>query len=224
MQESSRATFDIPTMRGRGTAEEAVRRNGLLRPRDNRSYRTAAFVDLNGHDANPILCGKAWDASTSGVRRCSKPCALTSRIPHANQLFYAATTQEEIRPATESKTAAQVRQARPRHRHRRRHRRRYLWTAIRKRPRRSSATGPGIFLYDSSALAISKVRRAGKIGTAMVPMADPETVPSSDLVQPIRRRLRRRFQESSTDGVPTASTLCSLAHPLYRMGPQSWAS
>ncbi len=67
--------------------------------------------------------GKAWD-DRIGCAVLLEAMRRTATMPHPNQLFYVATTQEEIglRGATHRLAS---RQARPRHRHRRRHHRRH---------------------------------------------------------------------------------------------------
>lgn len=108
------------------------------------------FVDLNG---TGNYLAKAWDDRV-GCAALLEAMRRTAKMPHANQLFFAATTQEEI-GLRGARTAAQV--IKP-----------DIGIAIEGgiagdtfagHPEETQAKlgmGPGIFLYDSSALANRK--------------------------------------------------------------------
>jgi endoglucanase len=108
------------------------------------------FVDLNG---TGNYLGKAWDDRV-GCAALLEAMRRTAKLPHANQLFFAATTQEEI-GLRGAKTAAQV--IKP-----------DVGIAIEGgiagdtyagHPEETQAKlggGPGLFLFDSSALANRK--------------------------------------------------------------------
>jgi endoglucanase len=111
----------------------------------------APFLVLNG--SNTYL-GKAWD-DRIGCAVLIEAMRRTVKVPHANQLFYVATTQEEI-GLRGARTAAQA--VKP-----------DLGIAIEggisgdtagARPEETQAklgAGPGMFLYDSSALPNRKL-------------------------------------------------------------------
>lgn len=108
------------------------------------------FVEMNG---TGNYLGKAWDDRV-GCAALLEAMRRTAKMPHANQLFYTATTQEEI-GLRGAKTAAQV--VKP-----------DIGIAIEGgiagdtyggHPEETQAKlggGPGLFLYDSSALANRK--------------------------------------------------------------------
>ena len=108
------------------------------------------FVDLNG---TGNYLGKAWDDRV-GCAALLEAMRRTAKLPHANQLFFAATTQEEI-GLRGARTAAQV--IKP-----------DFGIAIEGgiagdtyagHPEETQAKlggGPGLFLFDSSALANRK--------------------------------------------------------------------
>jgi len=108
------------------------------------------FVDLNG---TGNYLGKAWDDRV-GCAALLEAMRRTAKLPHPNQLFFAATTQEEI-GLRGAKTAAQV--IKP-----------DIGIAIEGgiagdtylgHPEETQAklgAGPGVFLFDSSALANRK--------------------------------------------------------------------
>jgi endoglucanase len=108
------------------------------------------FVQMNGTDN---YLGKAWDDRV-GCAALLEAMRRTAKLPHPNQLFFAATTQEEI-GLRGAKTAAQV--IKP-----------DIGIAIEGgiagdtfggHPEETQAklgAGPGLFLYDSSALANRK--------------------------------------------------------------------
>jgi len=108
------------------------------------------FVDLNG---TGNYLGKAWDDRV-GCAALLEAMRRTAKLPHANQLFFAATTQEEI-GLRGARTAAQV--IKPE-----------IGIAIEggiagdtfaghpEETQGKLGAGPGLFLYDSSALANRK--------------------------------------------------------------------
>jgi endoglucanase len=108
------------------------------------------FVQMNGTDN---YLGKAWDDRV-GCAALLEAMRRTAKLPHPNQLFFAATTQEEI-GLRGARTAAQV--IKP-----------DIGIAIEGgiagdtfggHPEETQAklgAGPGLFLYDSSALANRK--------------------------------------------------------------------
>jgi len=108
------------------------------------------FVEMNG---SGNYLGKAWD-DRLGCAALIEAMRRTARLPHANQLFFAATTQEEI-GLRGARTAAQV--IKPE-----------IGIAIEggiagdtfaghpEETQGKLGAGPGLFLYDSSALANRK--------------------------------------------------------------------
>ncbi len=111
----------------------------------------APFTDMNG---TGNYLGKAWD-DRIGCAVLIAAMERTAKTPHPNQIFYVATVQEEI-GLRGARTAAQI--VKP-----------DLGIALEggivgdtpgSHPEETQATlggGPGIFLYDSSALANRKV-------------------------------------------------------------------
>ncbi len=132
---------------GAKTAEEATALG--LEPGDP-VVPDSPFVELNG---TGNYLGKAWDDRV-GCAALLEAMRRTAKLPYANQLFFAATTQEEI-GLRGARTAAQV--VKP-----------DIGIAIEGgiagdtfagHPEETQAklgAGPGIFLYDSSALANRK--------------------------------------------------------------------
>ncbi len=110
----------------------------------------SAFIAMNGTDN---YLGKAWDDRV-GCAVLLEAMRRTAKLPHANQLFFAATTQEEI-GLRGARTAAQV--IKP-----------DIGIAIEggiagdtyggqpEATRARLGGGPGLFLFDSSALANRK--------------------------------------------------------------------
>jgi putative aminopeptidase FrvX len=108
------------------------------------------FVDLNG---TGNYLGKAWDDRV-GCAALLEAMRRTAKLPHPNQLFFAATTQEEI-GLRGARTAAQV--IKP-----------DIGIAIeggiagdtylghQEETQAKLGAGPGLFLFDSSALANRK--------------------------------------------------------------------
>ena len=111
----------------------------------------APFVNLN-NTGNYL--GKAWDDRIGLVVLC-EAMRRTSTLPHANQLFYVATTQEEV-GLRGARTAAQA--VKP-----------DIGIAIEggiagdtfgghpEETQAKSGSGPGLFLYDSSTIANRKM-------------------------------------------------------------------
>ena len=109
------------------------------------------FVQLNGTDN---YLGKAWDDRV-GCAALIEAMRRTAKLPHANQLLFAATTQEEI-GLRGARTAARVIQPE-------------IGIAIEggitgdtyaghpEETQGKLGAGPGLFLYDSSALANRKL-------------------------------------------------------------------
>ncbi len=158
----------------------------------------SVFVQLNGTDN---YLGKAWDDRV-GCAALIEAMKRTAKMPHANQLFYTATTQEEI-GLRGARTAAQV--VKP-----------DIGIAIEGgvaqetygRPEETQAklgAGPGIFLYDSSALANRK------LVTLIRQTAKEKSLPLQlDLVQGYGDD-SAEIQES-TGGVPTVNLVAPLRY------------
>jgi endoglucanase len=157
------------------------------------------FVDLNG---TGNYLGKAWDDRV-GCAALLEAMRRTAKLPHPNQLFFAATTQEEI-GLRGARTAAQVIQP-------------DIGIAIEGgiagdtylgHPEETQAklgAGPGLFLFDSSALAnrkfIALVKQTAK--TANIPL-------QLDLVQGYGDD-SAEIQESN-GGVPTINLIAPIRY------------
>jgi endoglucanase len=157
------------------------------------------FVDLNG---TGNYLGKAWDDRV-GCAALLEAMRRTAKMPHPNQLFFAATTQEEI-GLRGARTAAQV--IKPE-----------IGIAIEGgiagdtylgHPEETQAklgAGPGLFLFDSSALAnrkfIALVKQTAK--SANIPL-------QLDLVQGYGDD-SAEIQESN-GGVPTINLVAPIRY------------
>jgi endoglucanase len=159
----------------------------------------SGFVQMNGTDN---YLGKAWDDRV-GCAALIEAMRRTAKLPHPNQLFYAATTQEEI-GLRGAKTAAQV--IKP-----------DVGIAIEGgiagdtyagHPEETQAklgAGPGLFLFDSSALANRKFVALVK-GTAK----DKSIPLQLDLVQGYGDD-SAEIQESN-GGVPTINLVAPIRY------------